>query len=111
MSQLDQRPAIEVDHLPLPFGVQFGEPTGQSKAGIVDQQIDAFSMRLKIGHQPVARARLAQIEGDPAGIAKLLGELFQPLAAPGNKQQAITLPGKLAGEIDAETGGGTGYEG
>jgi hypothetical protein len=51
-AQVGQRADVEVDHLPLAFGLELREPTDQPEAGVVDQQLDGFAIGFDVGHQP-----------------------------------------------------------
>ena len=108
MGKLDQRAAIEVDHLPLALAVQLGETAGQAEAGVVDQQLDMFAVGGEVGHQPVGRAGQAQIRSDRAGIAKLGRQRVEPILAAGDEHQPLALGRQLPGEIDAQPGRGAG---
>ncbi len=104
MRQLDQRPAIKVDHLPLPLAVQLCKTAGKAEAGIVDQQLDMFAMGGEVGHQPVGGARQAQVRSDRAGIAELGRQRVDPILAAGDEHQPLALGRQLPSEIDAQPG-------
>ena len=89
-----RRADVEVDHLPLPRGVEFGEPAAKPEAGIVDQQLDLLSGGLDLGHQLRRGSRRAEIDGHGARIAKLGGERFEPVLAPRREHQPMAALGQ-----------------
>src|SRR5205085_3814079 len=61
-------------------------------------------------HQLGRRTNLRQVERDRAGVAEFLGQLIQPVLAPGNEHEPVAALRELPGELDSEPGGRTGDE-
>ena len=106
---------VEAHDARLLLEVVVEEVAEVAEAGVVAEADDLALARLQLLDQAAARGGAAEVAGldvgvDVVGLAQLVGELLEPLAAAGDERDVVAALGQLAGEVGADAGGGAGDE-
>ena len=109
-AKLGQSAAIQVDHLALAGGFEFGKAAAKPEARIVDERFDLLAGGIEVAHQRSDCPRLRQVDLDRAGIAELGRESVEAVLAASRKDQPLTLLRKLPREFDSKPSRGPGNQ-
>ena len=98
---------VEADHLGLLLEVVVEEVAEVAEAGVVADADDLALARLQLLDRAAARGGAAEVAGldvgvDVVGLAQLVGELLEALAAAGDERDVVAAVGELAGDLGAD---------
>ncbi len=102
-AQIGEGGDVEVDHLSLALRIEFGKAPDEAEAGVVDEEIDDLSIRLKVGHQLRRGVRLRKIERHGASLSKLLCKFLEPLFAARDEDDRMAALRQLARKLNPES--------
>ena len=115
MRQLDERDAVEANHVGLAVARQLPEAPERAVPGVVADARDVLVALQEGLDQGGAGHVVGEVTGmdldvRAVGLAQLLGQLVEALAAARHEDQAMAALGQLAREFGADAGGGPGDE-